>query len=405
MWRKVVVVGLTSWVAWAGDGKAGQQRLSALVLPMDEGVETLTLKIENYANESLREYASFKVRTSDELFGLPNDKEGEASLQRAKLGLDESKESFAGKAYAEAEPKIRATIKELTKAAPVIRSPKPLCEALAMYGAVLQARGDNEEAKLQVLDLVSLCPVYEVDTKIFPPEFKAFRDLVASGRTAQFRGSVTVRTKPAGARVYLNGDFAGFTPMTLQTLPIGKALVRLERPGFFSSGALVDVTGDDSELVRSLVPTQAFASYDELSDKLASEVMRDRGGAAMVRTAGSLRIDRAVVAVLKEVPGTTNTDIHLSYVDLKSGRRLAMRKAVVQGDEFGQLKGEIGRMVNALVNSASSPSERIISSDPLDKRSGSEEWNAEDRGGKSTAKEKKRSGKDPLDGVDGTEGW
>ena len=48
----------------------------------------------------------------------------------------------------------------------------------------------------------------------------------------------------------------------------------------------------------------------------------------------------------------------------------------------------------------------VKSSDPLDGRYGTEEWNAEDKGGKRRTKEKKaKNGDDPLDGVNGTEDW
>ena len=35
----------------------------------------------------------------------------------------------------------------------------------------------------------------------------------------------------------------------------------------------------------------------------------------------------------------------MAYFDLKTGKRLATKRATFQGDEFGQLKGEVGRMV------------------------------------------------------------
>ena len=45
------------------------------------------------------------------------------------------------------------------------------------------------------------------------------------------------------------------------------------------------------------------------------------------------------------------------------------------------------------------------SSDPLDNKGGTEDWNSEDKGGVRTSKEKKKKGGDPLDRMNGTEDW
>ncbi len=116
----------------------------------------------------------------------------------------------------------------------------------------------------------------------------------------------------------------------------------------------------------------------------------------------SLGLDRVMVGTLKALE--EGSELHLGYYDVKSGKRLGGRRAVLQGDEFGQLKAEMERMVNQLVNSSGEKMTR--SSDPLDSRGGTEDWSAEDRGGRTKASEtKKKKGDDPLEGVSGTEDW
>ena len=62
-----------------------EKRVSALILPMDKGSEALTLKVESFANEALKEYQGFNVRTSDDLFGIAADEEAGASFKRAEM--------------------------------------------------------------------------------------------------------------------------------------------------------------------------------------------------------------------------------------------------------------------------------------------------------------------------------
>ena len=52
-----------------------EKRVSALILPMDQSSEALTLKVENFSNEALNEFQGITVRNSDTLFGIAVDEE------------------------------------------------------------------------------------------------------------------------------------------------------------------------------------------------------------------------------------------------------------------------------------------------------------------------------------------
>jgi hypothetical protein len=382
-----------------------QRRIGVLMVPMDKGAEAMSVKVEAYMIESLKEYSGLSVKTSDDLFGAPDDDEAAASLKRAEQGFNEGKAAFEKREYEDAERKLRATLKEFAKAAPALKACGHLCDAEAMYAAALQNRGDSEEAKIATLDLISLNPTYELDRKKFPQDYIALRASVATSRSAQLRGNISVKTRPAGARIYLDGEFQGHTPHNLQTLPIGKHLLRIERPGFKMYGQLVEVTPEDSEVATDLGPTAAYKAFDGVLDKLAAEARSDKGGSTMASIAKSLNLDRGIVVLLKEINESGGVEMQAWLYDLRSGKKLAAKKANFQGDEYGQLKSEIGRTINQLMTASEGGGEKIVkSADPLDGRHGMEEWNNEDRGGTRTTKEKKKSG-DPLNGVDGMQDW
>jgi hypothetical protein len=398
------LVGLVSLASPAAP-PAPSHRIAALVVPLDKGAETQALKLEGFITDALGEYQGFNVKTSDELFGVGSDEDAAASLKRAQTGFTESRADFDNRQYEPAERKLRATLKEFDKAVAAMKGCAGLCDAWAMYGAVLQARGDTEEAKLAILNLLSLAPAFELDRKKYPQDFLSLKAQVAVSRNAQLRGNVVVKTKPAGARVYLNGEFQGFSPLTLQTLPIGKAMVKVEKPGFRQVGQMIEVTPDDAEYTPELIASSGYRAFDALMDRLAAEAVKDKGGATMASVAKSLGLDRGLVAVVKELESGA-TELTIGYFDLKSGRRFAIKRSTMQGDEFGQMKGEVQRMVTWVVNNGEGGGESASrSADPLDNRAGTEDWNGEDRGGRTQSRDKKKGGKDPLDGVNGTEDW
>jgi hypothetical protein len=381
------------------------QRISALVVPMDKGAEAQALKLEGFITESLNEYQGFAVKTSDELFGIGVDEDAAASLKRAQTGFAESKADFDNRQYEPAERKLRATLKEFDKSVSAMKTCGNLCEAWAMYGAVLLSRGDTEEAKLAILNLIALSPSFELDRKRYPQDFLSLKAQVSISRNAQLRGNIVVKTKPAGARVFLNGEFQGYSPMTLQTLPIGKAMVKIEKPGFRQVGQMIEVTPDDSEYTPELIASSGFKAFDALMDRLAAEAIKDKGGSTMASIAKTLGLDRGIVAVVKELE-SGGTELTIGYYELKTGKRLAIKRSTMQGDEFGQMKGEVQRTVTWVINNGDGGNEKVTrSADPLDNRGGTEEWNSEDRGGRTQNRDKKKGGKDPLDTVNGTEDW
>lgn len=398
---KLALLALIPAVAFAASPPS-HARTSVLLIPMDQSAEASSLKMETWMEEALEQFPNAQVRRSDELFGLPADEEAEASLKRAEQGFAESSKSFHDGDPEDTERKLRATLKEFPHAAGAMKQCGHYCDAIALYAALMQKRGDTEEAKLALIDLLALEPTYELDAKKLGHDLLTLRSQVATSRSAALRGNAVIKTRPAGARVYVDGEFKGFAPLTVSTLPIGKHLLRIERPGFKRYGAVMEVTPDDVEVAAQLQPTQAWRSWDAQMDKVAQEAARGQG-TTLTAVGKTLALDRAVIGTVKSAGDTGETEITVGVFDLKAGRRLATRRVVYQGDEYGQLRNEVGRLVNALLVSVDQPKEKASrSADPLDSASGMEDWSGEDRGGKVS---KQKGNGDPLDGVNGTEDW
>jgi hypothetical protein len=334
------------------------------------------------------------------------DEEVEATFQRAEKGFEDGRASFEARRYDQAERKLRTTLKEYGRSVVLLRACDHYCDALAMYAATLHARGDVEEAKLMTLDLLALSPTYDLSTKKFTKEFIQFRAGVATAAPAQLRGLAVVRTRPGGARVYVDGEMRGYTPLSIGPLPMGKHLLRLERPGYRQRGELVEITPEEQQVTADLVPTPLYKKYNSGMEAMALEVVRPQMGPAIASAAKTLSLDRVIVGALKELNNDGGTEVVLGLFDARSGRRLSDKKVIFQGDEFGQLRTEVGRTVTALMNGADGNRDRpVVTKDPLQGKHGTEEWSGDDRGGKNTQSDRIHPPKDPLQGMSGTEDW
>jgi hypothetical protein len=400
---KALVLALLPAVALAAPPPIAR-RISALLIPMDQGAEGNCVKLETYMNEALEQFSGFSVKKPEDMFGMPSDDEAQAALKRGSKGLEESLAAYEAKEYEDAERKLRATLKELQGAAGAMSSCTELCEATALYAAVLHQRGDTEEAKLTLIDLMALNPTFELNIKRYNKDFIALRALVATSRTSVLRGSATVKSRPAGARVYMDGEFQGYTPVTVGPMQVGKHLLRMNRPGFRLHGEIVEVTPDDVEVTAELTPTSNYKKYDAQVDKVAGEIVKTTPSTAAAAMGKSLSLDRGLLGTVKDL-GSNGTELVVGFFDLQNGKKLASRRVVLQGTEFGMEKAEMSRLVNYLVNNGLGGGEqKVKASDPLENRHGMEEWNSEDQGGRRTVTEKKKKG-DPLDSMNGTEDW
>ena len=392
-------------LAFAQAQRPSSQRVGVLLIPMDRSAEAMAPKLEGWMQEAVGQFPGAQVQKTEALFGLPDDGEAEASLQRAQRGFRESEAAFRGTDSEDALRKLSATLKEYRTAAGALKECGNFCDALVMYAVLLNKKGEVEEAKLALLDLMALEPTKELDARKYGSDIVNLRAQVAQSRSAAFRGSAIIRSRPSGARVYVDGEFQGFTPVTLSTLPVGKHLLRVERPGFKRHGQLIEVTPDEIEVQADLSPTPAWKSWDGQMDKVAQDAARGTG-AALTQAGKNFGLDRAIIGTLKEVGETGATEVTVGYFDLRTGKRISHRRAVYQGDEYGQLQSEVARLVNYLMNHTAARAQQETKSsanDPLDRTSGMEDWTAEDRGGKTTGKKGTKG--DPLNEVSGMEDW
>ncbi len=381
-------------------------RAAVLLFPMDQGAEASVPRLTAHMEEAVAAFPTVALKTNEVLFATAPNPEDEAILKRAEIAFQEGLIAFDAKDFPEAEKKLRGALKEFPRAAGSLKGCAHYCDALAMFAAALKKRGDAEEARTLLMDLIALSPTYELSIKRFDKDFISLRAQVATGRGAALRGSVRVKSKPAGAEVFVDGEKVGYTPMSVGPLTIGKHLVRIERPGHLVNGQVVDVTPEDAEVSLLLTPTVAFKGFDVQYTKLAGEMKGDKPGPAAAALGKSLGLDRAIVGIVKELGEGGAIELSLHWMDFKGPTRLSSRKVSFQGDEYGQLKSEVGRAVNQLLNAEGAEKTAKKGGDPLDSRSGQEEWSGEDRGGKATNAEKARKKEgDPLDSITGTEGW
>ena len=73
-------------------------------------------------------------------------------------------------------------------------------------------------------------------------------------------GSLTVTSDPAGAAVYVDGDFVGQTPVNVPDLSAGDHRVRVAKDGYLENGRIVGVDGGKAETLHVRLSARARAA-------------------------------------------------------------------------------------------------------------------------------------------------
>ena len=73
----------------------------------------------------------------------------------------------------------------------------------------------------------------------------------ASGAAARLPGALEVESRPAGAKVYLDGTLIGNTPLSLPAVPPGEHAVRLEYDGYRLWASSIRIVPSERNRVRA----------------------------------------------------------------------------------------------------------------------------------------------------------
>ena len=159
------------------------------------------------------------------------------------------------------------------------------------------------------------------------------------------------------------------------------AVKALEAKGVKAFGQVVDITSTDDTPVKAHF--QATKDYADVEDQLGQalkEVEATACGQATFRLIKHYNLDRAIFANVRT--SGDNLVLDLALVDLPSHKRVAHRKNSFEGEDPQNLSREVNRLVAGLLADADDRPKASSggSKDPLDSIDGMEGWD-EDKGG------------------------
>lgn len=406
----------------AGAAGATAKRAAVVLIPLDRNAFAAAVRLGEYLEDSVDRYQGYALKESALVYGDSTPTAALEARKRVIRAVEEGKKLLLAGQLDEAENALRASLLDADNAAAALEKCAEYCDALAFLSSVQLMKGDEPGAREALKNLYLMDRGYRFDGPAFGKSFQLLaKDIQKASSSEGELGSISIQTTPAGGRVFLDGQYRGYSPLAVERVAVGRHLLRVERPGSITFGQVLEVTGADEVVRVKLTSTPEYAALEGTLGKVADELGRGAGGSELMKLGIKLKVDRALVGTVS----TRGTRMVLDcvLVDFAARRRLGRQSRGFEGDEYGELAKEVRRFGNSMLAGGDGKVDvkatQKTSTDPLDGRSGMEDWDEESTAGggggggggeveprpaAGTRKVPRRSG-DPLDEGQGTGDW
>jgi hypothetical protein len=289
------------------------------------------------------------------LSGDPRTRE-EETIDRARAALADGRKAYDALGLDDAIARLGQAVSLYQQSGPLLGDLGEMKTALAYLGAALTLRGSAEEGVSTFYELLTVDPSFTLPSKFPPTVGKVFDGAVDRLNDAK-SGSVEIYSTPPHAAVFLDGEYRGVTPLTVDALTSGTHYVRIEKDGYVTFGGPLDVA--PTQRITSQTRLRDIRRGAELRDLLARtvpEVEADAMGGNLRELARLLVADTLVVLAVSQ--SGKDASVTGSVYDAPTATRLATERAVValEGPTFAR---DVDALVSRLAAAAVS---RIASS-------------------------------------------
>ncbi|MBI5180515.1 MAG: PEGA domain-containing protein [Nitrospirae bacterium] len=123
-----------------------------------------------------------------------------------------------------------ATQKLITKVLPLLKDNSKIIEAHKYLAFVYIAYGENQKAQDEFTEALKIDNAFRLDAKTTSPKIMEVFRKAKAGVVAE--GAISVITKPEGAKVYLDNNLIGETPLRQDEVSAGQHKIMIKKRGY-----------------------------------------------------------------------------------------------------------------------------------------------------------------------------
>jgi hypothetical protein len=282
------------------------------------------------------------------MYGIPANSQD--FLDQAESLFDTAKAEYENLELDSAIEKLNLAMGKLEGGVAYLTDLSLARDILYYLGVCHSFNGDEAQSSEAFLRAYVLAPDQKPDPDVFPPDVIDMFNLAVANVHGMGTGSLSVSSDPGAAQVYLDGNFMGLTPVTIDNVVAGKHFVRLVHVGHQLGGQTAMVqAGKTSTVSAKLFPAYNAAKVNTLADGLPGQLVKgvDIAAPSMSSICSALGVTQLLVVWI--------TTGDASYLSASFFVYDSMRSAVIaqrQGDSLPVQEGMLSMKGDELARNA-----------------------------------------------------
>jgi hypothetical protein len=302
--------------------------VTVVAIALDAAARTEAARLTHFAEQAVVRSGRLELVRLTDALDTSGRREREARAAEAAAAMKEGQRAYdeldTQQALQQFDKAVRAY-----EAGDLSRHFGDLIRARVMKAASQVANGENTAAQLEIRSVLAMDPRAQFSPNFFPPDEMAFVEKERKSALAAAKTSLSVRTEPVPAQVYVNGEFRGVSPVSLTDLTPADHYVTAAAPGY----ALAQRRGREGETVLTLQPVAAQKALQTATETAARKPEGpDRDKA--LRELGTLAgVSQVLALLVRGGAGAGPLDVTALRLDVADGHNQAYALAMVpRGD-------------------------------------------------------------------------
>ncbi|MFN2546317.1 MAG: PEGA domain-containing protein [Myxococcales bacterium] len=333
----------------AGKYDGPRHRVQAFLIPMDEGARTPTARVAQALEGVLQHTPMYSVVDLGRALRVESTAEQAQHADAGRDLLKEADDAAATRGWPEAAAKYQHAVQEFEKGLPAV-GPREYAEAVLRDATATYMSGEDKAARELFALAVRLDPQQRLtaDEAVAPQLQQARAELTGAKRV-----SLDVDVRPAGARVFVDGELRG----QHVEVPAGRHLLKVERAGFYPYAEIIELAPRKPVKASiTLAATPTATSLNQIIAGASDEVGRGEAGKSVAQLAQKFSLERVLIGSLHS-QDVTKVSIVLALVDAAKHRVIASKTMllVADGTDADQIEADTQAAARKLISSDDAP--------------------------------------------------
>ena len=257
-------------------GASAAQRMATLSRGGGPGADKAAALVGHYLREGLSRDERFEIVPMGAIVGTFDRDRAIKSFQEAEEAALAAREAYDRLDLDVAEAQAKLAMSRYERFAAYVDDFKKVSETLMLLGAVHILRGDERQGTEALEQAINIYSLVEPDPRVFNPAMRAQFSQVAAKLASRPGGTLSVASTPGYAEVFVDGQFAGVTPVAVPNVSEGRHFVRLRKDGLRPAGKVMQIISrNETTDSAQLRPAPHFEAFDSLADRVVAQIDDD----------------------------------------------------------------------------------------------------------------------------------